>query len=119
MSMTERVLAYLKEQPASTDEIGEALGLRKRVLAGYNWRGWSFSAAESGGLIEMREGKWHLKEAEPCVEHHWDELIGYKRCRYCQMKYSYWLDVKEAIDRGNVKAEDWACKPHYHREAAC
>jgi len=34
------------------------------------------------------------------------------------MKYSYWLDVKAAIDRGDVKAEDWACKPHYHPEEA-
>ena len=55
--------------------------------------------------------------SEPCVEHHWDEPIGHKRCRYCQMKYSYWLDVEEAIDRGNVKAEDWSCKSHYHKEA--
>ncbi len=63
MSMTERVLAYLKERPGSEDEIAEALGLTKRGLAGYKWRGWSFSVAESGGLIEEKDGKWHLKEA--------------------------------------------------------
>lgn len=64
MTMTERVLAYLKEQSGSPDEIGEALGLTKRGLAGYNWGGWSFSAAESGGLIEWKNDKWHLKETE-------------------------------------------------------
>lgn len=61
MSITERVLAYLKEQPGSPDEIAEALGLTKRGLLGYRWGGWSFSAAESGGLIVWKDGKWHLK----------------------------------------------------------
>lgn len=64
MSMTERVLAYLKERPGSEEEIAEALGLTKRGLAGYKWGGWSFGAAESGGLIEWKDAKWYLKEAE-------------------------------------------------------
>lgn len=51
---------------------------------------------------------------EPCVKHHWKNAFGDNRCRYCQMKYSYWQDVKRAIDAGNIKAEDWACKPHFH-----
>lgn len=50
----------------------------------------------------------------PCTEHHWITPFGDNRCTGCQMKYSYWLDVKKAIDSGNVNAEDWACKPHFH-----
>ena len=55
--------------------------------------------------------------SEPCTEHHWDLPWGDNRCVYCQMKHSYWQEVKRAIEAGNVKAEDWACKPHYHKKA--
>ena len=52
--------------------------------------------------------------SEPCVEHHWEIPCGDHRCRYCQMKHSYWMDAKAAIDRGDTKAEMWECKPHVH-----
>lgn len=32
------------------------------------------------------------------------------------MKHSYWVDVKAAIERGDARGEDWACKPHYHNK---
>ncbi|GAG58494.1 unnamed protein product [marine sediment metagenome] len=65
MTITERVLAYLKEQPGTPDEIGEALGLHKTGWIGYNFGRWNFSMAEDeGGIIEWKDGKWHLKEAE-------------------------------------------------------
>ncbi len=51
---------------------------------------------------------------EPCVEHHWDNPVGDNRCRSCQMKYSFWLEVTASIDRGDAKFEDWGCMPHYH-----
>lgn len=63
MTISERVLAYLKEQPGSPIEIGEALNLTKR-WHGYFWGGWSFCNAEEKGLIEWKDGKWHLKEAD-------------------------------------------------------
>ena len=62
MTITERVLAYLKEQPGTPDEIGEALGLHKRGWAGYNFGRWNFAMAEDEGIIEWKDGKWHLKE---------------------------------------------------------
>jgi len=55
--------------------------------------------------------------SEPCVEHHWDHRFGDNRCIYCQMKYSYWTEVKAAIDRGDTDPLLWQCKPHYHEEA--
>lgn len=64
MTISERVLAYLKEQPGTMAEIGEALGLHKRGWAGYNFGRWSFVMAEDEGIIEWIDGKWHLKEAE-------------------------------------------------------
>ncbi len=62
MTITERVLAYLKLQPGTPDEIGEALGLHKTEWIGYNFGRWNFRVAESDGLIERKDGKWHLKE---------------------------------------------------------
>ena len=53
---------------------------------------------------------------EPCVEHHWETPSGDNRCIYCQMKYSYWLDVKRAIDRGDTEREKWQGKSHHHKE---
>lgn len=64
MSITERVLAYLKEQPGSPAEIGEALDLTQYGWRSYRWGKWSFGKAEEKGLIELIDGKWHLKEAE-------------------------------------------------------
>ena len=64
MTISERVLAYLKEQPGTTNEIGKSLGLKRRGWKGYNWGKWSFYDAEEEGLIEHKEGEWHLKEAE-------------------------------------------------------
>ena len=66
MTISDRVLAYLKEQPGSAVDIGEALNLKKRELLGYNWGRWSFAKAEDDGVIEWKDGKWHLKEAEAC-----------------------------------------------------
>lgn len=63
MTITERVLAYLEEHPGTPNEIAEALGLTKRRY-GYVWGRWSFGKAEDAGLIEWKEDKWHLKEAE-------------------------------------------------------
>lgn len=63
MTISERVLAYLRTQPGTPNEIGEALGLTGR-RDGYLWGGWIFAKAEKEGLIEWREEKWHLKEAE-------------------------------------------------------
>lgn len=54
---------------------------------------------------------------EPCVKHHWLDLPENERCRFCQMKFSYWKDMKRAADKGNVNLEDWSCKPHYHSSA--
>lgn len=68
MTISERVLAYLKEQPGTPKEIGEALNLTlkqsTRPWMGYRWGRWSFKRAEEEGLIEWIDGKWHLKEAE-------------------------------------------------------
>jgi len=66
MTISDRVLAFLKEQPGSAQEIGEALGLSKRKWGyAYNWGKWRFDEAEAKGLIEYGEDyKWHLKEAE-------------------------------------------------------
>lgn len=52
-----------------------------------------------------------------CVEHHWEVQLGDNRCRYCQMKYSYWLSVESAHKRGDITDEelkDWMCAPHSH-----
>lgn len=62
MTISERVLAYLKEQPGTPNEIAEALGLTGRRY-GYVWGRWSFAKAEDEGLIEWKDDKWHLKEA--------------------------------------------------------
>lgn len=63
----DRVTAYLRERPGTPDEIGEALGLTERHgfygRPRYRWGRWSFKLAEEAGLIEWREGKWHLKGA--------------------------------------------------------
>jgi len=64
MTISERVLAYLKEQPGSAVDIGEALELTKRELRGYNWGRWDFAKAEDDGIIEWKEEKWHLTETE-------------------------------------------------------
>lgn len=66
MTITERVLAYLAEQPGDPVEIAKALNLTKRRY-GYNWGRWSFSDAEEAGLIEYWNYQWHLKEAEAPV----------------------------------------------------
>jgi len=63
MTITERVLAYLKKQPGDPVEIAKALKLTKRGH-GYNWGKWSFRKAEDEGLIEYWNDQWHLKEAE-------------------------------------------------------
>lgn len=67
MTISERVLAYLKERPGTLDEIGKALNLT-RTYSGYKWGKWSFSRAERKGLIAWKGGNWHLvkefKEAE-------------------------------------------------------
>lgn len=78
MTISERVLAYLKEHPGKTAlEIAKALNLKRR-LTGYThyWGNWSFERAEAAGLIEFRDaegtsnerlqaklhpGGWHLK----------------------------------------------------------
>lgn len=60
------------------------------------------------------KGVKRVEIGEPCVEHHWEKPVGDNRCTGCQMKYSYWVDVKASIDRGDVEAKDWMCKPHYH-----
>ncbi len=66
MTISERVLAYLKEQPGTPNEIAEALGLYKRNLPydSYNWGKWRFGDAEMQGLIEWKDGKWHLAKRE-------------------------------------------------------
>ena len=61
MTITERVLAYLKDQPGDPVEIAKALGLTKRGHS-YNWGKWSFLKAEQEGLIEYWVYRWHLKE---------------------------------------------------------
>jgi len=64
MTITERVLAYLKKQSGNPVEIAQALGLTKR-RHGYQWGKWSFADAEDAGLIEYWNHQWHLvKEAE-------------------------------------------------------
>jgi len=66
MTISDRVIAYLKEQPGNPMEIGKALELTMRSelspWLGYRWGKWSFDKAERGGLIEWIDGKWHLKE---------------------------------------------------------
>lgn len=67
MTISGAVLVYLKEQPGTAEEIAKAIDLKKRDWRGgngYNWGWWSFSEAEDDGLIEWKEGKWHLKGAE-------------------------------------------------------
>ena len=63
MTISERVIAYLKEQPGSAKEIGDALGLNKRNTRYgpvHYWGGWSFAEAENKGIIEYKNRKWHL-----------------------------------------------------------
>jgi len=64
MTISDSVLAYLREQPGTPDEIAKALHLKPRKWVGYNWGRWSFSKAEDEGLIEWKDGEWHIKEAE-------------------------------------------------------
>lgn len=65
MTITERVLAFLKEQPGTPNEIAEALGLTKRGwYGGYYWGKWRFGDAEMLGLIEWKDETWHLREIE-------------------------------------------------------
>lgn len=64
MTIPERVLAHLKEHPGNALEIAEALNLQKIIPLGYKWGKWDFEKAEDEGLIEWRDDKWHLKEAE-------------------------------------------------------
>ncbi len=68
-TISERVLAYLKEHPATVSEIIKALNIKRRhTRMGYTyyWGHWSFVRAEHEGLIEFKDhpggGKWHLKE---------------------------------------------------------
>ena len=66
MTITERVLAYLKEQPGTPREIAEALNLTRRRggYGNYYWGKWRFGDAEMLGLIEWKNEQWHLKEAD-------------------------------------------------------
>jgi len=65
MNITERVLAFLKEQPGTPNEIAEDIGLKSRgELGSYYWGKWRFGDAEMLGLIEWKDEKWHLKEAD-------------------------------------------------------
>ena len=68
MTISERVLAYLKEQPGTWKEIAKALNIKRRhTRMGYTyyWGNWSFGRAEKEGLIEADEdNRWHLKEEE-------------------------------------------------------
>lgn len=66
-TITEGVLAYLKEQPGTWKEIAKALNIKRRhTRMGYTyyWGNWSFARAEKAGLIEFKDhpsgGKWHL-----------------------------------------------------------
>lgn len=67
MTISDRVLAYLKERPGSPTEIAKSLNIKKRhTCMGYTyyWGIWSFARAEKDGLIMWKEGKWHLVETE-------------------------------------------------------
>ena len=51
------------------DEIGDKLGLKFRLVYGikkYYWGKWGFREAEELGLIEWKDGKWHLKKCPKC-----------------------------------------------------
>jgi len=67
-TITERVLAYLKEQPGTWKEIAKALNIKRRHLRmgyTYYWGNWSFLRAEKAGLIECDDDdRWHLKVEE-------------------------------------------------------
>lgn len=66
MTISKRVMLFLKKQPGTPKEIAEALRLTKRdtLYDSYRWGRWSFSDAEEKGLIEWKDGQWHLKEVE-------------------------------------------------------
>ena len=67
-TISERVLAYLKEHPSTALEVARGLPAKRRhTRMGYTyyWGNWSFARAEKEGLIEQDEdGRYHLKEAE-------------------------------------------------------
>jgi len=66
MTISERVLAYLKEHSGTAVEIAKALNIKRRhTRMGYTyyWGHWSFARAEKEGIIEWKDGGWHLKEA--------------------------------------------------------
>ncbi len=67
-TISERVLAYLKEQPGTPLEIARALKLKRRkTRMGYTyyWGHWNFGKAETEGLIVWRGDKWHLVKRNP------------------------------------------------------
>ena len=67
-TVTERVLAYLKEHPSTALEVAKNMPAKRRHTRmgdTYIWGDWSFIRAEKAELIEMdASGRYHVKEAE-------------------------------------------------------
>jgi len=65
-TVTERVLAYLKEHPSTALEVAKNMPAKRRHTRmgyTYHWGNWSFIVAEKEGLIEMDDqGRYHIKE---------------------------------------------------------
>ncbi len=85
-SITDRVLAYLKENPSTALEVARGMPAKRRHLrVGYTyyWGDWSFIRAEKAGIIKLDDsGRYHVVNHSSCQSEGWLQL------RY-RSKYHY------------------------------